>query len=96
MAVRTRSGGDEGVMALADFIAQCRAEIDEKSRRFNRLRRPHPGPPFLLGEGDMPKFPQARGLAPADTMPPSAHPSRPPLHAQARTRLLHVIAMKIR
>ena len=33
VAVRTRSGGDEGVMALADFIAQCRAEIDEKSRR---------------------------------------------------------------
>ena len=33
VAVRTRSGGDEGVMDLADFIAQCRAEIDEKSRR---------------------------------------------------------------
>ena len=33
VAVRTRSGGDEGVMAMADFLKQCREEIDSKSKR---------------------------------------------------------------
>ncbi|MCI6729346.1 MAG: threonine--tRNA ligase [Clostridiales bacterium] len=33
VAVRTRAGGDEGVMELKDFIAQCREEIDTKSKR---------------------------------------------------------------
>ena len=33
VAVRTRSGGDEGVMDLQAFLAQCRQEIDSKSKR---------------------------------------------------------------
>ncbi|MDY4218881.1 MAG: threonine--tRNA ligase [Candidatus Faecousia sp.] len=33
VAVRTRAGGDEGVMELKDFVAQCREEIDTKSKR---------------------------------------------------------------
>ena len=33
VAVRTRSGGDEGAVSLDDFIAKCLAEIREKSRR---------------------------------------------------------------
>ncbi len=33
VAVRTRSGGDEGAVSLDDFIAKCLSEIREKSRR---------------------------------------------------------------
>ena len=33
VAVRTRSGGDEGVMELQAFLTQCRQEIDSKSKR---------------------------------------------------------------
>ena len=33
VAVRTRSGGDEGVMDLQAFLTQCRQEIDSKSKR---------------------------------------------------------------
>ena len=33
VAVRTRSGGDEGVMDLQTFLTQCRQEIDSKSKR---------------------------------------------------------------
>ena len=33
VAVRTRSGGDEGVMELQAFLNQCRQEIDSKSKR---------------------------------------------------------------
>ena len=33
VAVRTRSGGDEGVMELQEFLTQCRQEIDTKSKR---------------------------------------------------------------
>ena len=32
VAVRTRSGGDEGVMDLPAFLTRCRAEIDSKSK----------------------------------------------------------------
>ncbi len=32
IAVRTRSGGDEGAMELREFLTRCRAEIDSKSR----------------------------------------------------------------
>ena len=32
VAVRTRSGGDEGVMDLPAFLTRCRAEIDNKSK----------------------------------------------------------------
>ena len=33
VSVRTRSGEDEGAMSLEAFLAQCRSEIDSKSRR---------------------------------------------------------------
>ena len=33
VAVRTRSGGDEGVMELQAFLTECRQEIDSKSKR---------------------------------------------------------------
>ena len=33
VSVRTRSGGDEGVMALDAFLSQCLTEIDTKSKR---------------------------------------------------------------
>lgn len=33
VAVRTRSGGDEGVVELQEFLTQCRQEIDSKSKR---------------------------------------------------------------
>ena len=33
VSVRTRSGEDEGAMSLDAFLAQCRSEIDSKSRR---------------------------------------------------------------
>ena len=32
VAVRTRTGGDEGVMSVEDFIAKCKAEIAAKTR----------------------------------------------------------------
>ena len=33
VAVRTRAGGDEGVMTVEEFLAKCLKEIAEKSRK---------------------------------------------------------------
>ena len=33
VAVRTRAGGDEGVMSVDDFMAKCLKEIAEKSKK---------------------------------------------------------------